>query len=456
MNISRRIGMTLMFGFCLMLGTVDAQDIKVKCMISGCTDNIKLFEYNGFFFKESLAAKKLNEGIFEFTLAKESSPRVYFIGPDNRDLKPVILGSENLVTVSGKCGKMRVAQISNSKINEQFDALKKDIGNLRSTTIKLTRKLRMEGTQEGRQKIMDEMLVLDERKVNLLDSLKEVNPFFAKTVALNTYLSYYNNQGDYKTEILYFAHEYFAFANFKEEGYNYLPWLSDAVRTYTQTLARVGLDEGSQQRILQQLVRRFPEGGKARQLALAGIIQAFQGEKNSNFLHFGELFIKENGENEPEVAANLKESIDKERSFMMGGVAPDFSQNDPEGTSISLSDLRGKVVLVDFWASWCGPCRRENPNVVRMYEKYKDKGFEILGVSLDRNKEKWLQAIDQDGLEWLHVSDLKGWQNEVAKQYGVSSVPQTFLLDAEGKIIGKNLRGQRLINKLAQLFEGTE
>ena len=120
---------------------------------------------------------------------------------------------------------------------------------------------------------------------------------------------------------------------------------------------------------------------------------------------------------------------------------------------MSLSDLRGKIVLVDFWASWCGPCRRENPNVVRMYNKYKDKGFDILGVSLDKTQDRWLQAIEQDGLEWHHVSDLKGWSNEVAQAYGVRSIPHTILLDQEGRIIARNLRGQALEEKLEELFD---
>ncbi|MDW8289051.1 MAG: TlpA disulfide reductase family protein, partial [Flammeovirgaceae bacterium] len=106
--------------------------------------------------------------------------------------------------------------------------------------------------------------------------------------------------------------------------------------------------------------------------------------------------------------------------------------------------LRGKVVLIDFWASWCGPCRRENPNVVKLYEKYKHKGFEIYGVSLDRDRKAWIEAIKEDGLPWIHVSDLKFWQSEAAKLYNISAIPTTVLLDKEGKIIAKNLRGKAL------------
>jgi len=136
-----------------------------------------------------------------------------------------------------------------------------------------------------------------------------------------------------------------------------------------------------------------------------------------------------------------------------GSMAADISLPNPDGKTMSLSDLKGKVVLLDFWASWCGPCRKENPTVVRNYKKYKDKGFEVFSVSLDSRTERWQKAIEQDGLIWpYHVSDLKKWGSAPAAAYGVRSIPATFLIDRDGKIIGKNLRGPRLEAKLAELF----
>ena len=136
----------------------------------------------------------------------------------------------------------------------------------------------------------------------------------------------------------------------------------------------------------------------------------------------------------------------------IGYPAIDFSQPDVNGKNVSLSSFKGKYVLVDFWASWCGPCRKENPNVVAAYQKYKDKGFDILGVSFDDNKDKWVAAIAKDNLTWTHISDLKGWQNSAGKLYGVQSIPFNLLLDKEGKILGKGLRGPDLDAKLAELM----
>jgi len=150
--------------------------------------------------------------------------------------------------------------------------------------------------------------------------------------------------------------------------------------------------------------------------------------------------------------AELQKVAEKMKITNVGGLATDFTLNTPEGTPLALSSLRGKYILIDFWASWCGPCRKENPNVVAAFNKYKDKGFDILGVSLDREKGAWVKAIADDHLTWHHVSDLKFWQNEAAVKYGVQSIPFSVLLDKEGKIIGKNLRGEELAKKLAELM----
>jgi len=155
-----------------------------------------------------------------------------------------------------------------------------------------------------------------------------------------------------------------------------------------------------------------------------------------------------------QTARTFRASIDAAKVTAVGSIAPDFTQNDVNGKPVSLSSFKGKYVLIDFWASWCGPCRQENPNVVRAYNKYKNKKFTVLGVSLDRPdaRNSWLAAIKNDGLVWTQVSDLKFWNNEVAQLYNITAIPANFLLDPEGRIIARDLRGEALDKKLAEVL----
>ncbi|MEL6811516.1 MAG: TlpA disulfide reductase family protein [Bacteroidota bacterium] len=155
-----------------------------------------------------------------------------------------------------------------------------------------------------------------------------------------------------------------------------------------------------------------------------------------------------------ELVTELKKTMEAKKQADIGGVAPNFSAPDPDGNMLSLEDALGKYTIIDFWASWCRPCRMENPNVVNVYNKYHDKGLNIISVSLDKQgqKERWLKAIVDDKMDWYHVSNLQFWQDPIARQYNVRSIPATFLLDEKGRIIDKNLRGPALEKRISELI----
>ncbi len=149
---------------------------------------------------------------------------------------------------------------------------------------------------------------------------------------------------------------------------------------------------------------------------------------------------------------NLHSRIDIERKLAIGAIGPEIILPDPDSNIVKLSSLRGNIVLIDFWAGWCGPCRRENPNLAKLYSQYHNKGFEVFGVSLDKSRKSWLDAIESDGIVWTQVSDLKFWDSVAAKIYNVKSIPHTVLIDKDGRIIAKRLRGKELEDKLEELL----
>lgn len=429
--------------------------IEILALADGCRDNdpLSLFEFNGIGFTK---IKELEHvGLDSFLLKlDQDAPRFVYLGTNAQAKLPVIISDEN-IQLSGTCKSFRRSKISNSTSNSLYNEVIKNIQTYkRSVQIKTGeyRKVYKDPTQAKAVEL--ELKLMDKTQMTYLDSINQLNPFIGNIAALGTMSNFPINSDKYGNEVEFFAAEFFKNANLKNPEFNNIPYLFEAFKEYSQTLASVGLNPNVVNELIDENLNQVPDLTQAKRYALGGVSIGLQAKNHPSFVKYGNLFLEKFGTDTDKASLDrFKTQLRQAKSFVPGGDAPEITMKTPEGEQLKLSDMKGKVVLVDFWASWCGPCRKENPNVVRVYNKYKNRGFEILGVSLDKTKDKWLAAIEMDGLTWPHVSDLKGWKNEAAQTYGVRSIPHTVLVDAEGKIIARNLRGGALERKLAEIFD---
>ncbi len=423
-------------------------------------DSLSLFQFNGMSFERLQKAARSEEpqvidhkqvSVYQFDIAS-TEPRFYYIGVDAKNMRPIVLGTEDKVRMRGTCMQMRNAQVLDSELNTAYTQLRDKLKVLNSEQNVFIQRYRKNRDADSRKEVIEQFARLDQRRIDLIDSLKQTQPYLAKIAALQTYLSFHNYGEGYASEVDYFTDEFFHFVDWKDADYNYMSWVYESVKSYAETISTFGLSDARHKEALDALLAKVPEDSRAKQLVWSAIITGLQSKTHSNFAPFATSFVETYKDKDPQAVAAAQQKIKQARTFMTGVEAPDFEMANLDGEMVKLSDFKGKVLLVDFWASWCGPCRRENPKVVRLYEAYKDKGFEILGVSLDSKDDRWKKAIVQDKLTWPQVSDLKGWQNAAAKMYGVRSIPTTLLLDAEGKIIGRNYRGPALEAKLKEVL----
>jgi peroxiredoxin len=430
--------------------------VVLTCNVNACdkVDSLYLFEFNGISFSKVSAAPTTDWATYRFNLPA-TSPRFYYIGLDAQNMKPIILGTEKSLTLNGNCTQFQAAQLNDSELNRNYEVVKANLNSHKNEFSMLLQQMQnadRQGDIEQTNSIILKMANLDKRRLSYLDSLKKVSPYLGKVAAINTYASYQIHGNADQTELEYFATKYFQFVDWKDADYNYMPWVFEQMKSYAQTMASVGFPDNVQKDFMDRMLVQIPADSRTYKLAIGGVINGLQAAKSPLLSNYAKRYIEKYKLTEPAAVAQVEQLLKMSSSFIPGGPAPDFTMNERDGHPVSLSDFRGKVMLVDFWASWCGPCRRENPHVVELYNHYHDKGFDVLGVSLDRTAEPWLQAIEKDGLVWHHVSDLQGWGNAAAKLYGVTSIPHTVLIDKEGNIIARNLRGDQLTAKLREVL----
>jgi thiol-disulfide isomerase/thioredoxin len=274
---------------------------------------------------------------------------------------------------------------------------------------------------------------------------------------------YGDSKQKYASEEEYFPKSFFSKVDFKDPINGYVPIYFYKMNNYAQVLLmQYGYDYDKFTKTMDEIIAQTPPKSKARKstiIATLGAAEALQrynsGMALDLFVHYCKKYLADFPK-DPR-AEHFRQIVQQYGKTVVGELAQDIELESTEGKIIKLSSLKGKVVLVDFWASWCGPCRKENPNVVRVYNEYKDKGFDVYSVSLDNAKDRWVDAIKADNLTWKnHVSDLKGWQSVAAKAWGVTSIPKTFLIGKDGKILAKDLRGEQLELKLKEVLGGGE
>ncbi|MEY2905503.1 MAG: hypothetical protein RJA52_1519 [Bacteroidota bacterium] len=430
------------------------QELTIHAHITDCTEEPGIFIFDGTaFVKTGFSKFNQTNNILELK-HNNSKPGFFYFGSNPNSLKLIFLGgNESSIDVYGSCNSIPEVTVKGSEAHLKFEELIKKGRELNVKSGRTKAVLQRASGEEERNLKYEELTSINQEKKELIVEATKFSAFLAEIIRLITYLDYIPGKNSQSNEVIYFMEEFFSQSDLSQLTIENNPFLFEAFRNFTNTLTEIRVPQDIMEQQLQVLLQRIPSQPQIRNMVLGGIISALGQKEHPSFLKYAQALHKDLMAQNAPTAGLVKQKIDEVGAFMPGGTPPDFTQLSPEGEAISLSQLRGKYLLLDFWASWCGPCRRENPNVVRLYNLYKEKGFEILGISLDNDRNRWLNAIEKDQLTWPHVSDLKGWSNDVAKLYGVTSIPKTILLDPEGKIVALNLRGEALENVLKELFD---
>ncbi len=414
----------------------------------GSADKVYLYENLGL-AKQVVASASRSGADSAYVLTVPAGPaRFYSVGANEQSTVRVILGEEKQVTLWGNTQFMNKARTVNSSANKALETLQERLTQFANESVQVRAQFN-QSTGTVRNSIEDRVTQLGKRKMRFLDSLKAANPLLWRMASLQLTPDYAGQGG---TEAEFYSKEYFRWADLSDKAFEQIPDVYNAFEAFTASQLQMGVKHEKALQLAEAQLAKIPAESATYRMALGGIMSSLKGNNSPVYSTIANKYVERYSSKDlgeiPAIVMELKKSA----TFMTGFEAPDLAGMTPDSNQYSLKQMRGKVVLIDFWASWCGPCRKENPNVVASYNKYHEKGFDVLGVSLDREINAWRNAIKQDGLPWHHISDLKGWQSAHAALYSISSIPQTLLLDREGKIIARNLRGEQLAAKLEEIF----
>lgn len=442
-------------------GGQDAGAVEISGTITNYPgDSVWLWELSGQDLYPAASAPAVKNGgtaTFEMSFAPEHDG-FYLIGQNGRNAATLVLGTSGSISLSANGANMgQTTQITGSEVQTSYQDLIANVQSNQQAMSGIIQQMRQaQATNPTQVPVYEQQLTDQQNKLSaFLDAKEGDGGIVGKTAALYKFRvwgSDESHQTTYSSETDYFSKAFFGSSDLTDPELGRSPVLFYKAMEFTSTMPRLPGGAAIMQSSMQNYLDQTPAGSSTRKVMMMGFVFGLEQSGNEAlYVAMGKDYLKEF----PEMTGTsqqIQSKISAMSLLAIGSAPPPISLPTPEGPNFGLEDLKGKVVLIDFWASWCRPCRAENPNVVKMYAKYHEAGFDILSVSLDRQKPAWENAIKQDNMTWHHVSDLKFWQCKAAKDYNVSSIPQTFLLDRDGNILAKNLRGEALGQKLSEIF----
>jgi peroxiredoxin len=469
----------LLLALCLPLAcssgsqTIQAVEVSagnVRFDISGTltnppTDTLRLYDFYGPDLREVAKQAIRREGVTaQFAFAGTApSDGVFLLGFDRQRLIEVLIGPDRKVVLTADMASLPSSVVvSEGAANQSFRKM---------ITLQYQYQGRLQGMMQQYQQAMAQnpqqanaiaaqMNALADTLYNTIAPFRQQAGLVGKLAAVYQHRPFNpTNPGPFADEMAHFKGTFLEGIDFADPTLGYMPVFYSKILQYVSTsLLAFRTPFAELKASLDPLLAKTPANSKARQVFLLaiinGCIQAAQQQNDAGkegFVTYTEQYVAAFPNDA--LARQYGAELGRLTATRVGSVPPDIAMKGPDGQLRKLSELRGKVVLLDFWASWCRPCRMENPNVVRVYNQYHSRGFEVFSVSLDSDAARWQAAIQQDGLVWPHhVSDLQGWQNAAAQAYGVSSIPFALLLDRQGRIVATNLRGAALEQEVARLL----